>query len=408
MSELPVLDPAEQRVLGSLLEKQVTVPTTYPLTLSALRTACNQASSRDPVVAYAEPSVEQTARGLKGRGLLRVVWAGAGQRTLKYHQLLEEVLEVDAAERALLTGLLLRGPQAPGELRARTERLHSFTDRAEVERVLTRMATRLAPLVRELPRRPGQHDSRWVHLLGPVDEADAATPHPPSTDREVVLASGGQARDERVRATYTAIATAYADRFADELGVLPFEAWLLRRVAELAGPHPVVEAGSGPGHITAFLADEGADATGLDLTPEMVAEARRRFPGGRYEVGDLTRLMRPPTGSGWGAVLAWYSLIHLAPSELPAAVEALARPLREDGWLVLALHTGDSRGGVRHLDSWFDHEVDVDVMLHDQDEVLAAVKAAGLVDVQWWRRGPVAAHDESTERLYLLARRPGR
>ena len=145
MTDLPVLDAVEQRVLGSLLEKQRTVPASYPLSLNALRTACNQSSSRDPVVDYDEQTVERTARALKDRGLLRIVWADTGRRTLKYHQTLEEVLGLADDERALLTVLLLRGPQAPGELRTRTERLHAFADRTEVEAVLARMAERATP-----------------------------------------------------------------------------------------------------------------------------------------------------------------------------------------------------------------------------------------------------------------------
>ena len=99
---------------------------------------------------------------------MRVVWADKGRRTLKYHQLLSEVLELNDAERALVTVLLLRGAQAPGELRTRTDRLHAFADRGEVEVVLGDLAARPEPLVRELPRQRGQHDTRWVHLLGDV------------------------------------------------------------------------------------------------------------------------------------------------------------------------------------------------------------------------------------------------
>ena len=193
MTDLPVLDAVEQRVLGSLLEKQRTVPASYPLSLNALRTACNQSSSRDPVVDYDEQTVERTARALKDRGLLRIVWADAGRRTLKYHQTLEEVLGVADDERALLTVLLLRGPQAPGELRTRTERLHAFADRAEVEAVLDRLAAREAPLVRQLERRPGQQDARWVHLLGEVAAVEQSAPIG-VVDRESVLRDGEEAR----------------------------------------------------------------------------------------------------------------------------------------------------------------------------------------------------------------------
>ena len=140
MTEELVLDAVDQRVLGSLLEKQVTVPASYPMTLNSLRTACNQTSSRDPVVDYDEPMLLERMKTLKERGLVRIVWADRGPRTLKYHQLLDERLGLQPDERALLTVLLLRGAQAPGELKSRTERLHRFADRDEVEEVLRRMA----------------------------------------------------------------------------------------------------------------------------------------------------------------------------------------------------------------------------------------------------------------------------
>src|SRR5919205_342806 len=115
------LDPVEQRILGSLMEKQVTVPASYPMTLSGLRTACNQTSSRDPVMDLDEQTVERTARDLRDQGLLRIVWSDTGRRTLKYHQTLTDFLGLADDERALITVLLLRGPQSAGELRTRTE-----------------------------------------------------------------------------------------------------------------------------------------------------------------------------------------------------------------------------------------------------------------------------------------------
>ena len=400
MSELPVLDANDQRLLGALLEKQATVPASYPLTANALRAACNQSNNRDPVVDLDLQVVEQTARSLKDRGLLRIVWAPTGRRTLKYHQILDEHLGLDPDERALLTVLLLRGEQAPGELRTRTERLHAFADRGEVERCLVRMAERPQPLVRELERRPGQQDARWVHLLGPVPQhtQDAGA----SVDRDVVIAEGTDVRDERVRSTYDAVATAYADQLIDELDALPFETWLLDRVVDAAEGQPVMEVGSGPGHVTAHLVSRGADATGIDLSAAMVAEARRRFPALVFEVGDLRQLSRPATSSGWAAVLGWYSLIHLASSELPAAVAALARPLAPGGWLVLALHAGTE---IRHLDEWFGHEVDLDLVLHDPADVVRTVEDTGLVDLEWYVRGPITARGETTDRLYVVARK---
>lgn len=400
VSEFPVLGPEDQRVLGSLLEKQATVSASYPLTANALRAACNQTSNREPVVDFDEETVERTARDLRDRGLVRIVWADTGRRTLKYHQILDERLGLDPDERALLTVLLLRGAQAPGELRTRTERLHAFADRSEVEACLRRMASRAQPLVRELERQAGQKDRRWVHLLGPVPHPADVVPAA-AVDRESVIADGAEARDARLRRSYDAVATAYADHLVDELRGLPFERWLLDRVIAHAGDQPVVEVGSGPGHVTAYLADGGADAIGIDLSPEMVAEARRRFPGRSFEIGDLRRLIRPPRSFGWAAVLGWYSLIHLAPSEFPDAVAALVRPLAPGGWLVLGLHAGAE---VRHLGDWFDHEVNLDVVLHDPAFVVGVVEAAGLVEIEWYLRGPITARGETTERLYVIGR----
>lgn len=155
--------------------------------------------------------------------------------------------------------------------------------------------------------------------------------------------------------------------------------------------------------MTAHLAAAGAGATGIDLTPEMVEQARLRFPDGSYEVGDLRRLMRPTTAPGWSAVLGWYSLIHLAPSELPGAIEALARPLAPGGWLVLALHAGS---GVRHNAEWFDVAVDLDFVMHEPEEIAALVSAAGLGEVEWYRRGPFTHRGETTSRLFVVARKP--
>jgi uncharacterized protein YceH (UPF0502 family) len=398
-----VLDVEEQRVLGSLLEKQATVPASYPLTANALRTACNQTSNRDPVVDYDQGTVERTARSLRDRELLRIVWADVGRRTLKYHQILDEKLELEEDERALITVLLLRGAQAPGELRTRTERLHKFEDRSDVEACLQRMAARPDPLVRELERRVGQHDRRWIHLLGPVPEAEAAAVVVESVDRDTVIADGADERDTRVRSAYDAVATTYADELLDELDALPFERWLLDRVIAHANGRPVVEVGSGPGHVTAYLADRDADATGIDLSPEMVAEARRRFPHLRFEVGDLRRLGRPPTSSGWAAVLGWYSLIHLAASELPEAISALTRPLDPGGWLVLALHAGEE---ISHVDELLGHEVNLDYVLHDPAYIVSVVEGAGLTDTEWYLRGPITSRAETTRRLYVIGRTP--
>ncbi len=394
---LPVLSAEEQRVLGALLEKERTVPASYPLSANGLRTACNQTSSREPVTDYDERFVETVARALKERGLVRIVWSDSGRRTLKYHQTIAEALDLAEDERALLTVLLLRGPQAPGELRTRTERLHAFPDRSDVEATLARMAARPEPLVRQLARRSGERDARWVHLLGETPVADApAAPEPVALDLST--------RDERVRSGYSAVSATYADRITAELDDLPFERWLLDGVAAeaVSTDLPVVEVGTGPGHVAAYLADRGARATGIDLAPGMVEQASARFPQATYAVGDLRSLMRPPAAAGWGAVLAWYSLIHLTAEELPAAIGSLVRPLAPGGQLVLAFHAGS---GVQHLDEWFGEPVDLDFVLHDPRAVAGLLEAAGLTEVGWHLRSAMSWREETTDRAYVLGRR---
>jgi hypothetical protein len=389
-------------VLGGLLEKEITVPASYPMSINSVRAACNQTSSREPVVDYDDEMVHQTLLSLKDKDLVALTWQGTGSRVVKYVQTFAQRRGLPSDERALLTVLLLRGPQPAGALKTHTERLHRFSNRADVEACLARMADGDAAMVRQLPRQAGQQDRRWIHLLGPFERPEV-TGLQTLVDRESVLDGGSEARDDKVRAAYAAVAASYAEQLCDELAGLPFESWLLRRMVELADGAPMVEVGTGPGHVAAFLAEEGADVTGLDLTPEMVNEARRRYPGGNYQVGDLRRLMRPTTHDGWGAVLAWYSLIHLAASELPAAIASLARPLRTNGWLVLALHAG---ADVRTVTNWFGHEINLDFVLHDPADTVAIVERAGLLDVEWYQRGPFRSRNETTQRLYVLARKP--
>jgi uncharacterized protein YceH (UPF0502 family) len=176
------LDPIDQRVLGSLLEKERTVPATYPLTLNALRTACNQTSGRNPLTDLSDRDILGSIDRLKGLGLARIVHAGTGARATKYRQVLDEKLDLTKAERAVITLLLLRGPQTPGELRARADRLYTFHEASDAEATLTGLAAREEPMVEELERQPGQKERRWAHLLGPrAAEAPAAAPiEPPS------------------------------------------------------------------------------------------------------------------------------------------------------------------------------------------------------------------------------------
>lgn len=169
------LDPIEQRVVGALLEKERTVPDTYPMTLNGLRTACNQSSGRDPVMALTEAEVQAALDRLRPRGLTRVIHPSHGARQPKFRQVLPEVLSLGDAERAVVTLLLLRGPQTPGELRSRSDRLHPFTSLGEVEAALAALSGRDRPLVRELERQPGQKERRWLQLLGPSAPAPASS-----------------------------------------------------------------------------------------------------------------------------------------------------------------------------------------------------------------------------------------
>jgi hypothetical protein len=133
----------------------------------------------------------------------------------------------------------------------------------------------------------------------------------------------------------------------------------------------------------------------------MVEQARTRFPQASYSVGDLRRLMRPTTADGWGAVLAWYSLVHTTAAEMPEVLAALVRPLRRGGWLVYAGHAGT---GVVHRDDWHGTTVDLDFVLQEPTDVAALFERVGLVDVAWYRRGPVRSSGETTERCYVLGR----
>ncbi len=162
---------AEIRVLGCLIEKQRTTPDTYPLTLNALRMACNQATARDPVVRYDDTIVRDAMTRLSRRRFARL--AGGG-RAPKYRHLLDEALTRAPDELAVLCVLMLRGPQTPGELKQRTDRLHPFPDLPAVHATLQRLIER--ELVLQLERRPGQKEERYAQRLGEDDETPAATP----------------------------------------------------------------------------------------------------------------------------------------------------------------------------------------------------------------------------------------
>lgn len=176
MGRLPrPLDATESRVLGSLMEKRQATPEAYPMTLHALRAACNQTTNREPVTSLPE---EMVAAALERLRDLVLVWKTEGPRSEKWEENLSSKLGLDAPARALMTLLLLRGAQTPGELRARSDRLHPFLGIADVERSLAALGAGPEPLAAELPRRPGQKESRWRELLTAGDEELPASAAP--------------------------------------------------------------------------------------------------------------------------------------------------------------------------------------------------------------------------------------
>ena len=168
------LTPAEARVLGALMEKEVTTPEYYPLSLNALINASNQRSNREPVMSLDEDDMRQALHGLEDKGLAGRARSAEG-RVTKYEHWLGEAFNFTRAESALICVLLLRGPQTPGELRGRCERMHQFDEIADVLAGLQKLMEREPPLAALLPRQPGTKESRYAHLLsGPVDVIPAA------------------------------------------------------------------------------------------------------------------------------------------------------------------------------------------------------------------------------------------
>jgi uncharacterized protein YceH (UPF0502 family) len=229
-------DAVEIRVLGCLIEKQRTTPDVYPLSLNALRLACNQSTNRDPVVDYDEATIRDALQRLGRRRWTRLA-SGHSSRASKYRHLLDEALDLDAAELALLAVLMLRGPQTPGELKGRSERLHPFADLAAVEATLERLVER--GLVARRPRRPGQKEERFEHLLGA--DAEEGGPGAPSgvapRAGEPAAAPGGLAAP---RAPAPASAAASIDdgrieRLEEELAALREEVEALRERLDAVG-----------------------------------------------------------------------------------------------------------------------------------------------------------------------------
>ena len=198
----------ETRVLGTLYEKQHTVPDSYPLTLNALVSGCNQKTSRSPVMEVTEAEVQAALDSLKSANC---VMETSGSRVARYSHNLERVLQVPSQSAAILTVLMLRGPQTAGELRINCERLHSFSDISAVQGFLDELAARPAgALVMELPRQPGSRENRWAHLLSGTPKVEAA---PASSSKEDLAAAVARLEGE------VAELRGLVSRMAKQLGI---------------------------------------------------------------------------------------------------------------------------------------------------------------------------------------------
>lgn len=217
MSQVPILSLAEARVLGVLVEKQRTVPDTYPLTLNSLVAGCNQKTSRHPVMELGDAQVQEALDSLRGMSL---VTESSGGRVLRYAHNADGVLRVPSQSLALLTVLLLRGPQTAGELRIASERMHNFADISSVEAFLDELAERPAgALVARLARLPGARESRWMHLLsGAAPEAAALADAPPSAADPAGEVPALRAQVQRLEGEVTALKATVA-RLCAELGL---------------------------------------------------------------------------------------------------------------------------------------------------------------------------------------------
>jgi uncharacterized protein YceH (UPF0502 family) len=339
------LSAEEVRVLGCLVEKEATTPANYPLTLNALRSACNQSTSRDPVVSYDDRTVEAALASLRRRGFTRNVHS-TSNRAMKFRHVLPDVLALDPAETAVLCVLMLRGPQTVGELKGRTERQHGFASIEETAAVLDALAGRARPLVRRLPRSPGQKDARWIQLLSPPAPVDPGA-DAEEEEGEVAGADDAAGTDPYGAATaefYELLATAHWERTGLEL------LDLLDGVDPAAGP--IVDVGSGTGIGLPYLlaAVPGAEIVAIEPSKAMRTALHTRLvldPSLRGRVTVDPRPLAqalPPTASAvlLSAVIGhltedecaalWRFVAERMPADAPAIVELLPphRPVEVD------------------------------------------------------------------------------
>jgi SAM-dependent methyltransferase len=210
---------------------------------------------------------------------------------------------------------------------------------------------------------------------------------------------GPAVRHHSVRKSYDTVAEQYAAGFRDELAGKPLDRALLASLAEQAGGAPIADLGCGPGHVAAWLAGRGVAAVGIDLSPAMIAVGRRDYPAVEFREGDLLEL--PAAEGEFAAAIAFYSIIHLRPAELRRAFGEIHRVLRPGGLSLVSFHIGS---GVRHLDEWWGHPVDVDFRFFEPPEIADVIERAGFRAEMRLERVSYPGEVE-TRRAYLLARR---
>jgi SAM-dependent methyltransferase len=203
------------------------------------------------------------------------------------------------------------------------------------------------------------------------------------------------------RTSYDAVAADYAAKFQDEMDHKPFDRDCLDRlISEVGGPGPICDLGCGPGQIARYLHSRGADALGVDLSPQMVTEAARLNPGIPFHQGDMLGL--PDPDASWGGIAAFYCIIHIPREKVVDALREMRRVLRPGGVLLITFHIGDE---VRHLDEWWEKTVDLDFIFYTPEEMEAWLRAAGFEPVETLVRDPDPEVEAATQRAYLFAKK---
>lgn len=361
----------EARALGCLIEKEATTPDAYPLTANSLRNACNQSTSRHPVLTMSDRDVEAALGSLRERGLTRTVHS-TSNRAAKYRHVLPDTLELEPGETALLAVLLLRGEQTVGELKTRTERQHDFASTDEVGAALGGLATRSVPLVRSLERQPGQKDVRWIELLSVETEPTAAADVVTRNADAVAITD-----DPYAAATaefYDLLATAHWERFGMQL------LDLLADIDPTAGP--IVDLGAGTGVGLPYLRAVAPEATIHAIEP---SRAMRTALHTRLLIDDDLRRITTVDPRPWGGATLPQQACALVVS---AALGHLSDDERDRLWRYVAEQMPPGAPAVIEV---LPPERPIDVPMTRYREL-----AVGEYVYEGWQRGEPAGEYEMT------------